>query len=145
MIFLNIEVNYMSVLIAGVASMAIGFAWYSQALFGKSWMKLKGYSVDSMKAAQKEMGKLYALSFVASLVTAYVLTHVMVMSQNFYHYEDLSTGLVAAFWMWLGFIIPTQLTATIFGEKKWQLLAIDTGYQLAAVLSMGAVIGYFGI
>ena len=37
--------------------------------------------------------------------------------------------------------MPTQVTAQIFGEKKWKLLAIDTGYQLAWMLLAGVIIG----
>ena len=86
------------------------------------------------------MGKLYGLSFVVSLITAYVLSHVMVMSENFFHYSMLSTGLTSAFWMWLGFMMPVQITATIFGDKKWTLFGIDTGYQLVSIMAMGVVI-----
>lgn len=138
---MNIEVNYLAVLLAAVASMALGFAWYSKAILGGPWMKLKGFTSESLKAAQKDMGKYYAVSFVVALITAYVLTHVMALSKNFYDYSGLMTGVSSAFWMWLGFIMPVQVTATIFGDKKWTLLAIDTGYQLASVLAMGVVIG----
>jgi len=46
-----------------------------------------GYTKESLKAAQKEMGKTYATSFVLSLVTAYMLSHVISLSMNFYHYS----------------------------------------------------------
>ncbi len=136
-----IEVNYLAVLVAAVVSMAIGFLWYHPVLFGKQWMKLKGYTSESLKKVQKEMGKLYALSFVVALVTAYVLSHVMTFSENYFGYPMLQTGLTTAFWMWLGFMMPVQITATIFGDKKWKLFAIDTGYQLVSVLAMGVVLG----
>lgn len=138
---MNIEVNYLAVVLAGVVSMVIGFLWYSKALFGKPWMKLMGYSAESLKKAQKEMGKLYALSFVASLVTAYVLFHIMTLSQHFYGYNPLQSGLSTGFWMWLGFVAPVQMTDVIFGSKKWNLFFINTGYQLATLLAMGLVIG----
>lgn len=136
-----INVNFLAVLVSAIASMIVGFAWYNKAFFGNEWMKLKGYTDKSMKEAQKEMGKLYGLSFAGGLVMAYVLSHVMTLSANFYSYVPLQTGLTTAFWMWLGFILPVQMTNTIFGDKKWKLLAIDTGYQLASVLVMGAVLG----
>lgn len=137
---MNIEVNYIGILVAGIASMAIGFLWYGPYVLGKPWMKERGLTTESLKKAQKEMGKLYGLSFVASLVTAYVLNHVMVLAENFFHYSTVSTGLTSAFWMWLGFIMPVQLTATIFGNKNWKLLGIDTGYQLVSILAMGLAI-----
>ncbi|MBI4097126.1 MAG: DUF1761 domain-containing protein [Candidatus Levybacteria bacterium] len=141
---MNIPVNYVAVLLAAVAAMVVGFVWYSPMLFGKQWMRLMGLTQEKMKEAQKEMMKTYAVSFVLALLTAYVLTHVMAMSENFFHYSRLATGLSSAFWMWLGFIMPVQATDVLFGGKKWSLFGINTGYQLVAVLAMGIVLGLMG-
>ncbi len=138
---MEIVVDYVAVLLAGIASMVVGFLWYSPSFFGKPWMALMGYTTKSLEAAKKEMGKIYALSFVASLLMAYVLSHVMTLSMNFFEYEALSTGLMSAFWMWLGFIAPVQLTDVLYGKKNLKLYAINTGYQLASLLTMGAVLG----
>jgi hypothetical protein len=80
------------------------------------------------------------MSFVLSLVTAYVLAHVMALSENFYHNPMMTTGLMTAFWSWLGFVMPVQLTAAIFGDKNFKLFGIDTGYQLVSLLAMGVVL-----
>lgn len=138
-----IEVNILGVILAGIASMAVGFAWYSSYMFGKKWIKLMGLDEKKMKAAGKEMGKMYALSLFAAFVTAYVLTHTMALSGNFYGYSAVQTGLSTAFWMWLGFVMPVQLTDVIFGGRKWDLFYINTGYQLAALLVMGVVLAQF--
>ena len=142
MIILEIQVNFLAVIAAGIASMALGFLWYSPMVLGKPWMKERGLTPEKVKSDQKEMGKLYGVSFVVSLVMAYVLSHVMALSQNFYNYPMMQTGLTSAVFMWLGFMMPVQVTATIFSDKKnWKLFGIDTGYQLVSVLAMGAVIG----
>ena len=138
---MNVEVTLIAVLVAGFVSMAVGFLWYSPMLFGKPWMKLMGITKESMKEAQKEMGKMYALSFVATLVTAYVLFHVMTFSENFYDYTSLQTGFTTAFWVWLGFVAPVQMTDVLFGGKKWNLFFINAGYQLASLLAMGVAMG----
>ncbi len=138
---MEVQVNYFEVLLAAGVSMALGFLWYSSAVLGKQWMKEKGFSHESLKKEQKEMGKWYMFSFVLALISAYVLSHVMSLSDNFFHYPMLQTGLTTAFWMWLGFAMPVQLTATIFGNKNWKLFGIDTGYQLVSLLAMGVVIG----
>lgn len=138
---MEIVVNYVAVLLAGVASMVVGFLWYSPSLFGKQWMALMGHTEKSLEAAKKEMNKTYTISFVASLLMAYVLSHVMTMSMNFFHYDPLPTGLISGFWMWLGFVAPVQLTDVLFGSKSPKLYAINTGYQLASLLAMGAVLG----
>lgn len=138
---MEVSVNYLVVLVAGIVSMGVGFLWYGPMLFGKQWMKLMGYTKESMEKAKKEMGKTYAISFVLALVTVYVLSHVMILSRSFFNTPMLSAGLTSAFWMWLGFIMPVQATEVLFGGKKWDLFAINTGYQLASLLAMGLVIG----
>jgi len=138
---MNIEVNYVAVLLSAIVSMAVGFLWYSPVMFAKPWMKLMGYTAESMKEAQKAMGKAYGISFVLSLVTAYVLYHVMILSENYFHYPKLMTGISSAFWMWLGFVAPVQFTDMLFGKKKRDLFVINTGYQLAALLAMGITLG----
>lgn len=126
---------------AGIASMVVGSIWYSPLLFAKPWMKLMGYTEKSIEEAKKNMRATYGISFVLSLVTAYVLSHVVALSLNFYNYSPVSTGLTSGFWMWVGFIMPVQATEVLFGGKSWRLFSINTGYQLASVLSMGIVIG----
>ncbi len=140
---MDIQVNFLSVLLAAIANMVVGFLWYSPLLFAKPWMKLMGYTAKNMKAQSKEMGKTYAISFVLAIVTAYVLFHVMAFSANFYGYSATTTALLTGFWMWLGFVAPVQFTSELFGKKNWSLFAINTGYQLTALLVMGLVIAMF--
>src|SRR4051794_41984396 len=69
-------VNLWAVLVCAVATMVVGFVWYSPALFANPWMKLMGYDPnDKAKIAemQKSAGPSYALSMVASILTAFVL------------------------------------------------------------------------
>jgi hypothetical protein len=135
----EIEINFLAVLVASVVSMVVGFLWYSPFLFAKPWMKLSGMTKDKM--AKANMTKTYGVSFVVAIVTAYVLAHVMGLSMNFYNYSGLMTGLSSAFWMWLGFVMPVQLTGWLFDGKALNLFLINTGYQLASLLAMGVVLG----
>lgn len=135
-----VNVNYLAVVVAAVASMAVGFLWYGPMLFGNLWMKLMGYTKESLEKAKADMNKTYALSFVGALVMAYVLAHVVAQGQAFYQTEPLMTGLMAGFWSWLGFIAPVQMTEVLFSGKKWKLFALNTGYQLVSVLVMGVII-----
>lgn len=140
---MDIQVNFLSVLLAAIANLVVGFLWYSPLLFAKPWMKLMGYTTKNMKEQSKEMGKTYAISFVLAIVAAYVLFHVMAFSSNFYGYSATTTALLTGFWMWLGFVAPVQFTSELFGKKNWSLLAINTGYQLTALLVMGLIIAMF--
>lgn len=141
MSILEVQINLLSVLVAAIASTVVGFVYYSPAVLGKPWMKLMGMTEKSMKEAQKKMGPMYGLSFVATLVAAYVLAHFVFLADYFYSIDPMTTGLTTAFFAWLGFVMPVQLTDFIFGGKKLNLFLINTGYQLVSFLAMGAVIG----
>jgi hypothetical protein len=54
---MEVQVNYVAVLFAVVASMVVGFAWYSPVLFGKQWMKLMGLTKENMESAKKGDGE----------------------------------------------------------------------------------------
>ena len=74
------DVNLWSVLVAAVATMVLGFLWYSPLLFARPWMVAMGYDPDDkarIEEMQKSAGKSYAISFVASLVSAFVLGKVI--------------------------------------------------------------------
>jgi len=140
-----VVINYFAVAMAGIASMAIGFLWYSKPLLGKQWMEAKGYTEESLKEAQKGMGPMYLLSFAAALLTAYVLAHVMQLSSVFYGYGAMQTGFTSALFMWLGFVMPVQLTNEIFGDTNWKLFAINTTHQLASLLVMVFMLAWFSV
>ena len=39
---MEIEINYLAVILATIAAVVVGFVWYSPALFGNQWAKLRG-------------------------------------------------------------------------------------------------------
>lgn len=137
---MNIEVNFVAVIAAAVASMVVGFLWYSPALFAKQWTKLTGNDMKPQNNA--DMAKTYGLTFAGALLSSYVLFHISALSLNFFQYSNLTTGLTSAFWVWLGFIMPVQLGDVLFNKQKLQLFGINTGYRLVSILVMGAVIGF---
>jgi hypothetical protein len=133
-------VNLLALLAASLASMGIGFLWYSPFLFGKPWMKLMGYSASDLKEAQKEMGTGYLLSLIATLITVFVMAQIFkwVLPPN------LNTALLISFMLWIGFIAPVQFTDVLFGRKPMNLFLINTGYQLVSILVSGGILFYVG-
>lgn len=134
-----VPINVVAILFAGIASMVVGFLWYSPVLFGSQWMKLSGFTKEKM--AKADMTKTYGLSFVMALVTAFILTHAEVFASSYLGEKGLFLGVMTAFWNWLGFVMPVQLTSWMFEGKPFQLFLINTGYQLASLLAMGMLIG----
>jgi len=68
-----VPINYLAVLVAALIPMAVGALWYSPALFAKKWMALVGKTEEEMKNVNPM--KAYGISFLTSLIMAYVLAH----------------------------------------------------------------------
>src|SRR5947209_20164884 len=64
------KMNWIGIILATVAAMVIGFLWYGQWGFGKSWMALVGRPMGQ----GQQPGPLYALTAVAALLEAITLS-----------------------------------------------------------------------
>ena len=133
-------VNLWAVLVSALATMVIGFVWYSPLLFARRWMVLMGYDPDDkakIAEMQKSAGPSYMLSLVASLLSAAVLGKIIVIATINTPLYGLKMGLA----VWLGFVTTVQLTNSLFSRQPAKLYAINTGYQLVCYLAMGAIMG----
>ncbi len=132
-------INPWAVLVTSVATMVIGFLWYSPLLFARPWMRLMGYDPeDKAKLAemQKEAGKLYGIAFVATLIAAAVLAKIIDLTSV----VSIFYGMKVGFGIWLGFVATTQLTGALFTKQPMKLFLINTGYQLVCYMVMGAIL-----
>lgn len=133
-------VNIWAVLVCAIATMVVGFLWYSPALFANPWMVLMGYDPnDKAKIAemQKSAGPSYAMSTVAGLLSAFVLGKLIAVSGSTTAIDGLKIGLV----VWLGFVTTVQFTNALFSRQRNKLYMINTGYQLVCYVAMGAILG----
>jgi len=133
------NLNWLAVLVAAVSTMVVGFLWYSPILFAKPWMLEMGYDPDDkakVQEMQKGAGPAYLGSFLASLVSAFILA----LFFHWLHVQSLEFGLLVVFHVWLGFVTTVQLTGVLFMKQSMKLFAINTGYQLASYLAMGAIL-----
>ncbi len=133
------QINFIAVLVATVVQFIIGAIWYSL-LFGKLWGRIHGF--DKLpKATQqkmmKEMGPYYGLQVLITVITSYILAIFLTYLPN-----DWSPYSLAAM-LWLGFIVPAQVSAVIFGgtDRKWigKKIAVQAGAALAC-LEAGAFV-----
>jgi uncharacterized membrane protein YagU involved in acid resistance len=127
------SINYLAVLVAAIANMALGALWYSPIAFGKQWMALAGVTEAQVKA---RMIQALAVDFVGSLIMAFVLAHVV----RYYGAATLVSGAVAGFWMWLAFIAMTTLSQIIYENRPMQLFVINNGFRLISLAIMGAIL-----
>ncbi len=143
MFFQNI--NYWMVVISGVASMVLGFAWYSPAVFGKRFMKEMKVTAEQMAEHKKNdtngaMAKRYGLVFLFVLIEAFVISALL----NSLVVTSISGLLVLALCVWAGFSLPLSVNNVLFANESKTTLLINSGYQLANAVLVTLIIGIWG-
>lgn len=137
---MEININYLAVLVSAIASMVLGSLWYGP-LFGKTWMSLSGKTEADLAAAKaKGMGKSYALMFIGSMVMSYVLAHGLIFASAYTKTYGAQAGLMVGFWSWFGFIAPVSLGIVLWDNKPWKLWFLNNGYHLINLLIIGVIL-----
>lgn len=122
----------MAILAAVVASMVLGFIWYTPQVFGAMWMKELGKKMDDIKSP----GPGYLVMVIASALTAYVMRHFAVYAGA----DTWVLGLQVGLWAWIGFVATVGLSRMMFAEESPRLFMINNGYTLVQFLIVGAIV-----
>ncbi|MGH7245660.1 MAG: DUF1761 domain-containing protein [Candidatus Levyibacteriota bacterium] len=117
------HLNFIAIVVATAVEFGIGAIWYSP-LFGKLWGRIHGFDKLSKEVQQKmmkSMGPFYGLQALVTLITTIVLA-------IFITYLPTWNAYAMVGFFWIGFVVPTQVSAVIFGgtEPKWIAKKITT-------------------
>lgn len=128
----HLHFNHWAILVAAVYQWILGALWYSL-FFAKPWMALTG-----RKAGERPKGAVVGMitSFIGGLVLSFMLAHIVIWSGG----TTFCWGAFIGFICWLGFIVMPLLAETIYEQRSYKLLAINTGYWLTAVVVSGGLI-----
>lgn len=136
------DVNIVAVLVATVVMFAIGAFWY-MVPFGTLWGKIHGFDKLSKKEQdkmQKAMGPWYGVQFVVTVISAYVLAVLIGLLPE-------QSPFFIAFLVWIGFVLPTEASAMIFGGAPdgyvWHKIGISSSESLLHLLAAAWVISLF--
>ena len=129
----EITINWLAFIVAVLARMALGAVWFSPPLFLKPWLAVSGVGEEQMKAG---MPRALAFDLVGSAIMAFVLVHAV----KYAGAHSVTQGAAVGFLNWLGFVAVVTLSGTIHEHRPFKLWLIGNGYQLVALLIMGAVL-----
>lgn len=138
---IDIPINYWAVLVAAIVNFILGYLWFGP-VFGKVWMSASGISKPTVvdDAMKKSMMKGYAGTFIGSLIMAYALSRFIMFANAFMGGTMMMSGLITAFWMWVGFILPVTVGVVFWDGKSWKYWAVTYLYYLVGLLVMGAIL-----
>ncbi|MGL4339977.1 MAG: DUF1761 domain-containing protein [Rhodoglobus sp.] len=136
---MSIDINLWAVLGAAVAAMVVGWLWFGL-VFRAAWTRLA-------RLADRPTPKdavIYPIALVVNLVGAFVLAYLSTTSQIAHQNTLLEAALYSAVFVWLAFSAGRALITTTFEARSVTLFLINTGHDLAVILTMALVIGIVG-
>ncbi len=132
--------NYGAIFVAALLQFVFGAVWYTP-IFGKLWGKIHCFDKHSKEKQQemmKSMGPWLALQFVVTIVTTVVLAMLLAGTTSSW------SPFAFAGLCWLGFMVPTQISAVVFGgtEPRWiaTKISIMVGASLGCMMIAAAVL-----
>ena len=137
------NINYLSILIAGVAAWLFGAVYYTA--LSAPWMAAQGKTMEDCKAEMAGKSKLemylpFVLAFIGSLIMAWALYGVLVHLKSF----SIRAGMISGAIIWFGFILTTMTVNNAFHGKRPMLTVIDSLHWLGGLLIMGLIVGWMG-
>jgi len=129
----QLPVNVLALVVMALGKSAIGFIWYSPALFGKVFVRLAG--CDEAKL-MKNLPRALLVDVVANFVMAFVLVHAVVYAGA----TAFSQGLAVGFFNWIGFVAVSMLFSVNFEQRPFRLFLLNNGFQLITISVMGAIL-----
>ena len=130
------KINYPAVLVAAIVHFIIGGIWYG-VIFGNKFIQLIGWTPEKLRqVGNQNHAKEYIVAFLSSLVLVYILAHFVQYTKA----KGAADGIQTAFWLWLGFVVTTQLATVVFEERNLGLYLLNIGYQFVACAVAGAIL-----
>ncbi|MBF8262352.1 MAG: hypothetical protein HW387_17 [Parachlamydiales bacterium] len=120
------HIDLLSILIAAIVNIIIGFLWYSRYLFG----------IGSDPSAPPRR-----LAILWTILVAFLTAYVLGFFEVFLGVTTVTDGMFVGFVVWIGFIATTQISAVIWGKMTFKRFLVHTGCELLTFLAMGGIIG----
>jgi hypothetical protein len=134
---MNVEVNWLAIVLATLSTMVVGSLWYTPKTFGNLWIKLA--KIDTKK--QKGMAAPLVGALIASFITAYILAHVTYLSHSFFDNSFLQDALSTGFWLWLGFVAARLFVHDAFEGRPKRLTLLNIAHEFVTIMIMALIIG----
>lgn len=134
--------NIWAVIGAAVVSFLFGGLWYG--LLSRHWMEAAGLSEAQIKGANGPSARPFVITFLAQILMAWTLAGIILHLSQSGTPVGLKSGLISAFFIWMGFVATTLIVNHQFQMQKTMLTLIDGAHWLGVMLIQGAILGLYG-
>ena len=137
---MGFAVHYPTILVAALASFAIGFLWHGP-LFGAMWMKLMKITPAQMEKGKKQMQKKMPVYMLAAFVQQFVTAFVLAMLAAATDIGDAASAVFLAVLVWLGFIATTLLNGVLWEQRTVTIYLFNIAYHFVTIVVMTLIVG----
>lgn len=130
------DLNIWAILAGGVAATIIGFAWYAPVVFGNTWMKAAGINPEHANEGKRQMVTRALIGLIFALVLSWVMAHFAIVWGAF----TVGSALELGFWIWLGFMVPLQISPVLWEKKSITYCAVNAGYWFVTTLCIAVIV-----
>ena len=132
------QINWLSIVIASLAPMLVGFVWYNPKVFGNGWMKAAGLTEEDAKKGN--MAVIFGVSLVmAFLMSFFILFNVDAPGQEG-AFDSFRHGAFHGAAMALMLAAPIMVTNALFEQKSLRYMLYNIGYWLVSLVLMGGIL-----
>ena len=134
------KTNWLALLVAAIAGMAIGFLFYG-ALFMEQWANYHGYTIENDMMLKNGVEVPYSnlpmiINTVALLLYAFVLNWLVEKTNELSWAGGAKMGAIVGF-----FVFMSHYTSNRFAGVPTGLSMIDGCYAVVLLATMGAIVG----
>ncbi|MBK7856965.1 MAG: DUF1761 domain-containing protein [Bacteroidetes bacterium] len=161
------DVNFISVFVAALIPLAVGFVWYNPKFLGNAWMQESGMTEEKAKGANHALifGLTYVFAVLAGMILMPMVIHQMgvmsvlvdepgfndpnselaiwykgFMEQYGNNFRTFKHGALHGTIAGLFFALPIIAINAMFERKSWKYIWINVGYFTVTFALMGGVI-----
>ena len=132
------NVNWLSMVIATILPMVVGFIYYHPKLFGNAWMKTLGITEEDIK--KQNMGMTYGIALVMSFLLAFFLLNFNNSPGQEGQFDTFGHGAFHGLFLTIVMAMPILMTNGLFELKSLKNIFINIGYWLITLVLMGGVL-----
>lgn len=130
-----VELPWLAIAAAFVASMVVGFVWYARPVFGGYWMRQVNLDPANVRKEDAMRGVMIALLMALAMAIGFAILW------GWTGAEGLQEGFMVGFVAWVAFGLPIAMVHPAFEGRPLTVGLVYVGHHLVEFLLYGAIFG----
>jgi hypothetical protein len=129
------HLNWLAIVVAGLAYFALGALWYSKLLFVTPWIRMTGVKADDPNV-KKGLGQMMITSLVLMMIISLGIALILGRIGSISWMSGLKVGLIAG----LCFSSTAIYISYLYEKRPFALVLINGGYNVVGSVIAGIIL-----